>query len=117
MMEEASSTSFMTSPYNSRAQKQLFYLQKENRERATAARTNRVKPQSAPKPCKLNKCSSDTIMAQPKLTEPGQIARSTKAQTRSQGPLEESEQQPLEIVDIDKILLLEEIPVESTAIL
>jgi hypothetical protein len=41
IMEEASSTSFMTSPYNTRAQKQLVYSQKENRERATTARTNR----------------------------------------------------------------------------
>jgi hypothetical protein len=56
-------------------------------------------------------------MAPPKLAEPGHIVRSTRAQTRSQGPLEESEQQPSEIVDIDEIPSLEEIPVESTPIL
>jgi hypothetical protein len=33
IMEEASSTRFMTSPYNTRAQKQLVYLRKKNRER------------------------------------------------------------------------------------
>jgi hypothetical protein len=56
-------------------------------------------------------------MAPPKLAEPGQTARSTRVQTRSRGPLEENEQQPPEIVDIDEIPSPEEIPVESTPIL
>jgi hypothetical protein len=107
----------MASPYNTRAQQQLVYSWKENRKRAIAARTNRVKPQSLPKPFKPHKRSTDTIMAPPKLAEPGHTARSTRAQTRSQGPPEESEQQPPEIVDIDEIPSPEEIPVESTPIL
>jgi hypothetical protein len=56
-------------------------------------------------------------MAPPKLVEPGHTTISIRAQTRSQGPLEESEQQPPEIVDIDKISSPKEIPVESTPIL
>ena len=61
---------FMTSPYNTRAQKQLVYSWKENRKRAKAARTNRVKPQSSLKPFEPYKHSTDTIMAPPKLAEP-----------------------------------------------
>jgi hypothetical protein len=116
-MEEASSTSFMTSPYNTRARKQLVYSRKENRERATTARTNRVRPQSSPKSFKLNKRSTVTTMAPPKPTEPGQTARPTRVQTRSRGPLEENEQQQPEIVDIDEIPSPEMIPVNSTPIL
>jgi hypothetical protein len=117
MMEEASLTSFMTSPYNTRAQKQLLYSRKENRKSAIVARMNKVKPQISLNPFELNKCLKDTIMAPPKLAEPGQIARSTRVQTRSWGPLEENEQQQPEIVDIDEILSPEEIPVKSIPIL
>jgi hypothetical protein len=45
IMEEASSTSFMTSPYNTREWKKLVYSQKEKRERVTKARMNRARPQ------------------------------------------------------------------------
>jgi hypothetical protein len=117
IMEEASSISFMTSPYNTRAWKQLVYSRKENRERETTTRTNRARPQSSPQSFKLSKCSTLTTMAPPKSVEPGQTARLTRVQTRSRGPLEENEQQQLEIVDIDEIPSPEIPPVNSTPIL
>jgi hypothetical protein len=92
-------------------------LQTENRKRTIAARKKRVKLKNAPKPLKPRKCLTDTIMAPSKLAEPCHIARSARAQTRSQGPLEERKHHPLEIVDIDEISSLEEIPVRSTPIL
>jgi hypothetical protein len=116
-MEEASSISFMTSPYNTRAWKQLVYSRKENRERETTARTNKARPQSSPQSFKLSKCSTLTTMAPPKSIEPGQTARPTRVQTRSRGPLEENEQQQPEIVDIDEIPSPEITPVNSTPIL
>jgi hypothetical protein len=117
IMEEASSTSFMTSPYNTRAWEQLVYSRKENRERVIEARMNRARPQSSPKLFKLNKCSTVTTMAPPKPAEAGQTTRPTRVQTRSRGPLEENEQQQPEIVDIDEIPSPEMIPVNSTPIL
>jgi hypothetical protein len=116
MMEEVSLKIFTTSPYNTREHKQLVYSRKENKKRATTTRTNRVKPPSSLKTFELSKHSIDTIMAPPKIVEPGHTARSTRAQTRSRGPLEEREQPP-EIIDIDEISLPEEILVESTPIL
>jgi hypothetical protein len=89
-----SSTRFMASPYNTRAQQQLVYSRTENGKREIAARTNRAKLKNAPKPFKPHKHLIDTIMEPPKLTEPGHTTRSTRAQTRSQGPPEESKQQP-----------------------
>jgi hypothetical protein len=59
--KEASSTSFMASRYNTRAQKQLVYSRKENREREIAARMNRVRSQSSLKPFKLSKCSKTPL--------------------------------------------------------
>jgi hypothetical protein len=112
-MEEASSISFMTSPYNMRAQKQLVYSRKENRERATTARMNRARPQSS----KVSRHSTLTTMAPPKSVEPGQTTRPTRVQTRSRGPLEENEQQQPEIIDIDEIPSPEIPPVNSTPIL
>jgi hypothetical protein len=55
-------------------------------------------------------------MTPPKLTEPSQIVRPTRVQTRSQGTREENEQRPLEIIDIDEIPSPEDVPVESTQI-
>jgi hypothetical protein len=65
-MEEASSTSFMASPYNTQAREKLVYSRKENRERVIASRTNRVRPQSSLKLFGLNKHSTVTIMEPPK---------------------------------------------------
>jgi hypothetical protein len=56
-------------------------------------------------------------MAPPKPAEASQIARPTRVQTRSRGPLEENEQQQPEIIDIDEIPSLETLPVNSTPIL
>jgi hypothetical protein len=53
IMKEASSTSFMTSPYNTRAREKLVYSRKENRERVIAARTNRERLQSSQKLFKI----------------------------------------------------------------
>jgi hypothetical protein len=78
---------------------------------------NRARPQSSPKSFELNKCSTVTTMAPPKPAEPGQTTRPTRVQTRSRGPLEENEQQQLEIVDIDEIPSPEVIPVNPTPIL
>jgi hypothetical protein len=55
-------------------------------------------------------------MAPPKITEPCQTVRPTRVQTRSQGTREENEQQPPDIIDIDKIPSLEDVLVESTQI-
>jgi hypothetical protein len=111
IMEEASSTSFMTSPYNTRAWEQLVYSRKENRERVIAANsTHRVRLQSSQKFFELNKHLTVTTMAPPKPAEASQTARPTRVQTRSRGPLEENEQQQPEIIDIDKIPSPETIP-------
>jgi hypothetical protein len=56
-------------------------------------------------------------MAPPKPAEAGQIARLTRVQTRSRGPLEENEQKQSKIIDIDVIPSLEMIPVNPTPIL
>jgi hypothetical protein len=56
-------------------------------------------------------------MAPPKSGNSGQTARPTRVQTRSRGPLEENEQQQLEIVDIDEIPSPKITPVNSTPIL
>jgi hypothetical protein len=93
IMKEASLTSFMTSPYNTRAWEKLVYSRKENRERVIAARTNRARLQSSQKLFKINKCLTVTTMAPPKPAEAGQTARPTRVQTRSRGPLEENDQQ------------------------
>jgi hypothetical protein len=52
-----------------------------------------------------------------KSAEPGQTAKPTRVQNRSRGPLEENEQQQLEIVDIDEIPSPKIPPVNSTPIL
>jgi hypothetical protein len=52
-----------------------------------------------------------------KPAEASQTVRPTRVQTRSRGPLEENEQQQLEIVDIDEIPSPERIPMNSTPIL
>jgi hypothetical protein len=116
-MEEASLTSFMEIPYNTRAREQLVYSQKENKERVIATRMNRARPQSSPKLFKLRKCSTITTMEPMKLVETSLTARPTKFQTRSEGPLEENEQQQSEIIEIDKIPSPERILVISTPIL
>jgi hypothetical protein len=81
----------MAHPYNTRAHKQLVYLQKKNEEREIAAQTHRARSQSLSELFEPNKHSTDTSMAPPKLTEPGQTVRSTRVQTRSQGTWEENE--------------------------
>jgi hypothetical protein len=106
----------MAHPYNTRSQKQLVYSQKKNGEREIVARTHRAISQSLSKLFEPKKHLTDSTMAPPKLTEPSQTVRSTRVQTRSQGTWEENEKQPLEIVDIDEILLSEDIPVKSTPI-
>jgi hypothetical protein len=92
-------------------------LQKKNREKATIARMNRERPQSSPKPLKLRKSLTVTIMAPPKLAKPGQTTRLTRVQTRSRGPLEENEQQKPKIININEIPSPKEIPVDPTLIL
>jgi hypothetical protein len=117
IMEEASLTRFMTSPYNTRAHEQLVYSRKENRERYIATRMNRERPQISPKSFEPRKCSTVITMAPPKPAEPGQTTRPTMVQTRSRGPLEENEQKQPEIIDINEIPSLEEILVNPTLIL
>jgi hypothetical protein len=116
-MEEASSTSFVTNPYNTQRREKLVYLRKENRERVIAAKTNRARPQSSQKLFKLSKHSTVTTMAPPNPAEASQTVRPTRVQTRSRGPLEENEQQQPEIVDINEISSPERISVNSTPIL
>jgi hypothetical protein len=55
-------------------------------------------------------------MAPPNLTKPIQTVQPTRVQTRSRGIWEENNQQSSEIVDIDEIPSLEDIPVKSTPI-
>jgi hypothetical protein len=56
-------------------------------------------------------------MAPPKSVELGQTARLTRVHTRSRGPLEENEQQKLDIIDINEIPSPEIPPMKSTPIL
>jgi hypothetical protein len=56
-------------------------------------------------------------MAPPKQAEASQTARKTRVQTRLRGQVEEGEQQPPEIVNVDEIPSPEMIPIQPTPIL
>jgi hypothetical protein len=62
-----------------------------------------VSSQRSQRPFEPNKHLTFTAMAPPKQEEVSQTARKTRVQTRSRGQVEEGEQQPPEIVNVDEI--------------
>jgi hypothetical protein len=106
----------MGCPYNTRTWEKKSLFEKRRRQRAIEAKEHRVSSQRSQRPFKLNKHLTFTTMAPPKQAEASQTARKPELEPGHEVQLEEGEQQPPEIVNVDEIPSPDTTPVNPTPI-